>query len=136
MSVLHIGAALEAALDAISPPIDTDWENGQAFEPINGTPYQRVNVLFARPDNPEVGRSYMQRGFMQVTLLYPHGEGAGPAQTRAELIRSTFYRTRALVSGSVTVTIENTPEIMPGFRDGDRYAVPVRVPFFADIQVS
>lgn len=136
MSAVSIRAALEAALAAMTPAIDTAWENGEGYEPTKDTPYQRVNILFARPDNPEVGRSYMQRGFMQVTLMYPPEKGPSTAGARAELLRSTFYRTRALVSGSVTVTIEFTPEIMPGFRDGDRYAVPVRVPFFADIQVS
>jgi len=133
MSVLHIGAALEAALDAISPPIDTDWENGQAFEPINGTPYQAVSVLFARPDNAEIGPQYVQRGFMQVTLMYPLNAGSGAAVARADLLRSTFRRGLSLTSGGVIVTIEKTPEIMPGFRDGDRYAVPVRVPFFAPV---
>lgn len=132
MTAAAIRAGLETALKAMTPPLDTAWENVD-FEPTPGEPYQKVNVLFARPDNPEVGRNYMQRGFMQVTLMYPIGKGPGAAQTRAEAIRSAFYRTRALTASGVTTTIEFTPEIMPGFRDGDRYAVPVRVPFFADI---
>lgn len=136
MSAVLIGAAMEAALDAMSPSLATARENGEAYEPVTGTPYQKVNILFARPENPEISRSYQQRGFMQVTLMYPINAGAGVAGARAELIRSAFYRSRPLTSGSVTVTVEFTPEIMPGVRDGDRYAVPVRVPFFADIPVT
>lgn len=133
MSVVAIRAALETALAAMSPAVSTAYEN-KAFTPVLGTPYQRVAIMFARPVNIENTASHMEQGFMQVTLAYPENSGPGAAATRAELIRTAFYRGRCIVSGSVTVVLDATPEVMPGFVDGDRYCVPVRVRFFANIQ--
>ena len=135
MSRVAIRAALETALNAMSPALATAWEN-RPYTPEAGTPYQRVNVLFARPVNSEISRAFEQDGFMQVTLLYPPDAGPGDAAARADLLTTTFYRGRSLTSGGVTVTILYTPETLPGFRDGDRYAVPVRVPFHAEISAA
>lgn len=134
MSVAAIRAALESALAAVTPTIATAWENAE-FTPTPGTPYQRVYVLFAEPANTEISRSYMEQGFMQVSLAYPLNGGPGPAAARAELLRSIFYRGRSLLAAGVTTTIERTPEIAPGQFDGDRYVVPVRIRFFAHIPV-
>ncbi|MDO8800049.1 phage tail terminator-like protein [Phenylobacterium sp.] len=133
MSVVAIRAALETALAAISPALATAAEN-VAYTPTPGTPYQRAAVLFARPDNQELSAAHVAQGFMQTTLCYPTNAGPGAASTRAELIRTTFYRGRSLtpVSG-VTVTVFTTPEIMPGYVDGDRYCIPVRVYFRAPV---
>lgn len=134
MSSVSIRAALETALNAMSPSISTAFEN-VAFSPTAGTAYQRVNVLFGTPLNDEISRSYEERGFMQVTLCYPVNAGPGTAATRAELVRSSFYRGRTLTASGVTVLINLTPEILPAFVDGDRYCIPVRVPFKAPITV-
>ena len=132
MTALLIRQALETKLGTISPALATAYENVQ-FKPTNGTAYQAVYVLFAQPDNRETGRQYVARGFMQVSLFYPQGGGAEPATSRAELIRSTFYRGLSLTNGGVTVTIERTPEILPGRNDDDRFVLPVRIPFYAPV---
>lgn len=132
MSAVKIRAALEVALNAMSPALSTAWENA-AFVPVPGTPYQQVNVLFASPDNIEFGRTHRESGFMQVKLMYPLQVGTSAAAARAELIRSTFYRGASFTSSGVTVVVERTPEISPGSVDGDRYAIPVKVRFFANI---
>jgi hypothetical protein len=132
MSAVSIRAALETALNSMSPALATAWEN-IAYTPTPGTAYQRVNLLMARPENAETGPRYLERGFMQVTLSYPLNTGPAAAATRAELIRSTFYRTATFTSGGVTVSIDQTPEVAPAMIEGDRYEVPVRVYFFAPI---
>jgi hypothetical protein len=53
--------------------------------------------------------------------------------TRAELIRSTFYRGASFTSGGVTVNIEKTPEIAPGRVEEDRFVIPVKVRIFAHV---
>lgn len=133
MSVVAIRAALETALAAMSPALSTAYEN-KAHTPVTGTPYQRVAIMFARPDNEELSAAHVAQGFMQVTLFYPENAGPSAASTRAELIRTTFYRGRSMtpVSG-VAVTVFTTPEIMPGYVDGDRYCIPVRVRFRAPV---
>lgn len=130
MSLLKVRQALETALAAISPALDTAWEN-TPFTPTTGTPYQRVHLLAAEPDNPEMGTLATERGFMQVTLCYPLDTGPGAAMARAELIRATFIRGASFAASGVTTTIERTPEIAPAMIEEDVYAIPVRIRFYA-----
>ena len=132
MSSVLIRAALETALAAMTPSLATAYENAPFTVPSGA--YQRCAVLFAEPAVTEMsGTHHREQGYMQVTLCYPLGAGAGAAQARAELIRSTFYRGRTFTSGSVSVIIERHPEIIPGRADDDRFIVPVKIRFFANI---
>lgn len=134
MSLSAIRAALETQLSAITPALPTAWENAP-FEPPAGAPYQRVNLIPAPPENPTFGDGFRrERGMLQVTLAYPLGSGPAQAAARSELIRQAFPRGASLTAGGIVTTIEKTPEIGPGLIEGDRYAVPVRVRFFANIQ--
>lgn len=130
MSLLAVRNALETALNAMSPALATAWENAP-YTPVNGTPYQRVYLLAAEPDNPEMGGHVTERGFMQITLCYPLDAGPNAAMTRAELIRATFPRGAAFTASGITTQVERTPEIAPALIEDDRYCVPVRVRFFA-----
>lgn len=124
--------ALYTALDAITPALETAWENVD-FVP-SSNPYQRVNVLFADPNNLGYGSGpYREIGYMQVKLMYPQSEGALKAGARAELIRDTFYRGSSFTSDGVTTVIEKTPSISGGHIEDDRWAVIVKIPFFANI---
>jgi len=132
MSIVSIRAALETALAAISPTLATAYENS-GYTPTPGTAYQDVAVLFARPENTENSAAHLALGFMQATLRYPLNTGSGTAAARAEAIRTAFPRGRSLTSGSVKVTITDTPEIMPAYVDADRFCIPVRVRFHSHI---
>lgn len=132
MSVVKIRAALETALNAMSPALSTAWENA-AFTPVAGTAYQQVNILFAAPDNMEFGSRHRELGYMQVRLMYPQAVGTSTVAARAELIRTTFYRGASFTNGGVTVIVEKTPEVGAGTIDGDRFVIPVKIRFFANI---
>lgn len=132
MSALLVRAALEVALAAMTPTLATAYENAP-YTPVVGTPFQRVTMLFATPDNPEFGSLYTEQGFLQVDLSYPLNAGPGDASARAELIRSTFTRGATFIASAVKVHVTRTPEIMPGRVEADRYVVPVRIPFHAHI---
>ena len=133
MSAKAIRAALEAQLSAINPALTTVWENS-TVTPTSGTPYQRTNLLRANPDNPTIGTThYRELGVFQVSLHYPLNAGPSPAETRAELVRTQFKRGTTLTSGGITVTIDGTPTIASGFVDGDRWVVPVSIPYWANI---
>ena len=133
MSAVLIRAALETALAAMSPALLTAWENDAFTPPGASTPWQEVALLLAQPENAETGGQYTQRGFLQVSLRYPTGVGTGAASTRAEAVRAAFKKGFAFSSGGVTVRIFRTPEVLPGRRDGDRWLIPVRVYFTAQI---
>lgn len=133
MSAKAIRAALEARLNAMSPAVSTAYEN-VAFTPVSGTAFQRTNLLRANPDNPIIGTGfYRELGVFQVSLHYPLNAGPSPAETRAELVRTQFKRGTTLTSGGITVTIDGTPTIASGFVDGDRWVVPVSIPYWANI---
>lgn len=111
----------------------TAWDNVQ-FNPVPSLPYQKVNVMFASPENPSFGGDhYREIGFMQVSLLYPIGLGTLDIETRAELIRATFPRGASFEKDGVTVHIPRTPEIMNGMPVDESYAIPIRIPFYADV---
>ena len=137
MSAVAVRSALQEALVDITPTIGFAWENVK-YSPVPGTPYARVTVLLAEPANAEVGAGartyYTEQGFMQVDLRYPLGNGPTAALTRAEAIRSTFYRGASFTASGVTAHIERTPEIMPGRVEDDRFVIPVRSRFYAHIR--
>lgn len=132
MSVLKIRAALETALAAMTPALATAWEN-TAYTPTTGAPYQRVSMTFAEPVNTEYGRSFQQGGLFVVALCWPQGAGMADIAARVELLRSTFYRGASFTSDGLTATVARTPLILAAILEGDRYVVPVQVPFLATI---
>ena len=134
MSQAKIKTALEAALTALNPAIQTASEN-LVFEPVAGSPYQVVSFLFAQPENPTLGDGfYRERGIMQVSLRWPAGEGDGAITAHAEAIRAGLHRGLSISRESVTTVIDRTPEIGSGSTDGNRYVINVRIRFFANIQ--
>lgn len=133
MSALKIKAALETALNTITPLLKTIFENSD-YVAVTGTAYQMTNILSIEPENPTFGDGFRrERGIFQISLMYPLNAGAGAAVTQAELIRQKFYRGATFVSGGVTVTIERTPEIGAGYVDLDRWRIPVKVRWYANI---
>ena len=129
MSTVSIRAALESALNAISPALATAFENANFKPPAESVPYQIVHVLFARPDNQEIGRAHQELGYLQVKLMYPIRTGSLAAMSRAELLRTTFYRGSTVTSGGVVVNIIETPEITPSGVEDNRYGVIVKIRF-------
>jgi hypothetical protein len=132
MSIIAIRAALETALDALSPALDTAWEN-LAFEPTADVPYQRASLLFALPDDQEISGRHLEQGFLQVDLCYPPGEGSGAAAARAALLKSTFRKGVCLTASGVTVLVAQTPQILTYAIDAERYVLPVRISFRAQV---
>lgn len=133
MSAKAIRAALEAYLNTMTPAVSIAAEN-MNFTPVSGTPFQRINLLRANPENPTIGAThYRELGVFQVSLHYPMNAGPSPAETRAELVRAHFKRGTTLTNSGITVTIDGTPTIASGFVDGDRWVVPVSIPYWANI---
>jgi hypothetical protein len=133
MSIVNIRAALESKLNNMENSLPTAWENAP-YTPITGTAYQRVWLLVAEPGNPTFGDDYYrEQGILQVTLYYPLQTGSGTAAARADLIRSTFKRGTSMTSGGNTVIVYRTPEISNGRVEGDRWALPVRIRWYAGI---
>jgi hypothetical protein len=132
MSIISVRAALEAKLNAMTPALATSWEN-VPYTPVSGTAYQAAYLLPVT-ENPTMGADHHRlAGIFQVNLFYPLLTGTLTAATRAELIKATFKRGTTMTSGSIKVIVDRTPEIGQGRPDGDRWMIPVRIRFFADI---
>jgi hypothetical protein len=137
-AVVSIRAALETAINAISPSISTGYENSD-FTPPEITvsasvtelqaAYQMVHILFAEPSNATYGSAHQALGYVQIRLMYPPQRGTAAINARAELIRSTFYRGASFTDSGYTVVISRTPEIMPGQNEDGRFAQIVKIPF-------
>lgn len=133
MSDKIVQTLLETALRDNLAAMDTAYEN-VAFKPTPGAPYQRVEHLRANPENPEMTGNFKRLlGIMQVTLMYPQSKGAGAAMDRAALTAAYFRKGRQITGSGVTVTVGGAPHVMAGAVDGDRWSVPVRIPYFANI---
>ena len=133
MSIVAVRSALQAKLDGMSPALATAWEN-VGYTPVTGTPYQAAFVMPATPENPTMGDDfYREQGIFQISLFYPLDVGTGVAEARAELIKTTFKRGTSMISGTVTVRIDRTPDISAGRVDGDRWHIPVKIRWFAGI---
>lgn len=131
MSQVSISAALEVALNAMTPALDTAWCNAAYIPPAVSRPYQVAWMMYGTPVNRELGRRYEENGYLQVDLMYPLQAGSSAAWARGELIRQTFYRGATFSSGGQTVTIMNTPSINNGQVEGTRWKVTVKIPFHA-----
>jgi hypothetical protein len=116
----------------MTPALATVWEN-TAYTPVAGTPYQSISMLRARPENPTFDKFVRELGLFQVSLFYPVDKGSKDAETRAELIKVTFYKNLLASLSGINVTIYGTPHVLPGMRDGDRWMVPVRIPYYSNI---
>lgn len=133
MSTAIVRKAMEKRLALITPALATAYEN-VTFAPVAGTPYQRINLLPNTPDNRVMGSAvYFERGIFQITLCYPQGTGPGAAEARAQVVRAHFKRGTSMTESGVIVLITDTPRVSPAFMDGDRYCIPISVPFQAQI---
>lgn len=117
----------------MSPSLPTAWPN-VTFDPDNRVPWQKVNVVFAKPAEPTAGADfYRENGYLQVTLYYPLLQGDGPATLRAELIRKAFPKGSTITKDDVTVQFNNVAQILEGVPTDEQYIVVVQVPFYANI---
>lgn len=132
MSLFKIRAALETALNNMSPALATAWEN-TPFNPVSGVPYQQVFIDPAEPYHQEFGQLYEQSGIFQINLRYPLQNGIAEAQTRGELVQGIFKRGLSFSSDGVTVTIQKTPAIGRGAVVDNRWFLPIRIYFYAHL---
>ena len=136
MSNLAIMSALQTRLLAMPSGIakaQTAWP-GTVFNPTADVPYQRVSLIPAPPLNYS-GLSPFKRlsGIFQVDFCYPFGGGSGLADAQADALAAWFPQGLSATANSVTTRVDRTPEIKSGRVEGDRWVIPVRITYFANI---
>jgi Bacteriophage related domain of unknown function len=133
MSQSNIRIALETRVKAMVPLIKT-VEEDQVYTPEKDVPYQQIHINFAKPANPTLGDGYYrERGYLQLTLRYPHNKGAGAIEDQTELLKQWFPRGLSLTANGVTTVIYETPDVSKAPSEGDRTIRIVKIPFWAEI---
>ncbi len=133
MELLNITKAFHKRLATITPSLATAYES-VSFEPVQGTPYQIVQLVPTSPANPTLGGShYREQGTFQIFLCYPANAGTFPVLERAELTRSYFQRGTTLVEGTSIINILQTPKIAGTSISQDRIIVPVIIQYSVEV---
>lgn len=135
MSNTLIRQFFEPALALITDKtlIDTAFENTQ-FEPTDGKPWQQVWLMMGTVENPIMTPGFhRETGYLQITLNYPSGKGAKDAEARAGVIIAAFPRGRSFGAAKISLIVSPSPYASPGRADGNRWAIPVKIPFFANV---
>jgi len=125
----EIQAALDARLAGLSglPPVA--WENVN-YEPTEGDAWIRPTNLPSGAQSVGIatGQSIRTRGFYQIDIFTPAGNGPGAALTLADQIADHFsYGLRLTRGGSVAVL--GTPVQDPASASGAWFRVAVIVPY-------
>ncbi len=106
------------------------------YSPVIGVPYQRVHVVFAKPENPSFGSGHTrEHGFLQVDLHYPKNTGTVALELRVEEIRNSFKYGDTMTMCGITTHVSGTPATLGGDPEDEFYQLSVRVPFWADVFV-
>lgn len=132
-AIIDTKRAMERVLLAITPSIPTAFESVD-FEPPVSTMYQRCQFMINPPDDPVFTAGYHRENIqMQVFVTDTKGHGTTAANTRAELIRSTFYKGRTWIEGSTRIHILRTPQMQSAFAVQDRIVIPVLINLVAEV---
>jgi len=132
MSIVKIRQALETGLSTITPALATAYEN-VSYTPVTGIPYQTVYVIPNNPDNLTLGDSlFFEKGYMQVSLKYPLGNGTVACATQAELVRQKFKRGATFTKDGISVWMNATPSVS-FVTEADRYTAVVKIYFYSQI---
>lgn len=129
--LLDIPRALEArATEVLTPVVGADniaYPN-VLFAAKPGTPWARVDHLPARTSAAGLGLDAQTRhpGVFQVSLFFPLGAGAGPANTAAQAVCDGFARGTSLQVGATIVRIQSA-SAGPGLREEPWWMRPVSV---------
>ncbi len=102
----EIKSALVSYLESLSLGIPLNYPN---MEQDTSVPAGDVTIHFNEPEVVTLGQGGEDehRGFMQILLKYPVGEGDGALMAMADTIRQAFLAGQSCSYGSQTVTIIN-----------------------------
>lgn len=133
----HIEAVIANALLARASTValptgfEKAWPNVPYNPEGNTTGYVRFSVLKNTPTNPRIrfGDEPIRRGIFQASVFMPEGNGIILINDVAASVRDAFARGTKIISGSITIRIDEEPSIGPNLQDGVWVQVPVSAPY-------
>lgn len=137
--ILEFKAAIENYINQSLASNDYDFvfENLD-YKPTPGKPYINVNFMFAQSQNPTFTtpsglQHIFDSGYIQFSLFHPIGLGRGASDAMQQSLRAIFKRGTSFTLTTGMVTIKDTPSLGTGRDTGDRWLVPVKVFFLANL---
>lgn len=129
-----VRAAFDLALQAMDVTLPTRFGH-KSYTPPAG-PYQWAVLPASTPDDATLGDGpSREEGFYQVMLCYPDTAGDGEILRRVHEIKESFKRGRVLQQAGVRIVVTATPTMYSGLKDGNRWCVPVRIFWFAEVGI-
>lgn len=106
------------------------WDNQDIPETQN-PPYIQVQMVRTGRRNiaNDGTAAKVSAGFVQITVVEAENTFATQSQTTADDICAHFPKALGLDGSTGRVTITEEPDVVPGFRDGPEWRVPVRVEY-------
>lgn len=97
----------------------------------NGTGYVRFSILKNTPTNPRIGfgNEPIRRGIFQASVFVPEGHGLSTATETAGLICDAFARGTKINSGSITIRIDDEPDVGPDIQEPGWTQIPISIPY-------
>jgi hypothetical protein len=135
MAKSDIKIAIEKALDTVTPTLATVREN-VSYQPIVGTPYQRIWFMDLIPTSPEITKSHQLESYFQIDLLYKLENGTKDISTRAALIEAVFKKGLSFSHNGQIVNITKPAIIERGRVEGDRWKVCIKIYYSSWIIVN
>ena len=128
-------AATQAAFDALLSSFTLGGPlvvEGQAYEPIAGTPYlsARLSAYARAPVALDANSPFQVTGAYQINVNRPANEGKATAAAIADLLVALFPRGTALALATGTVLSITSVGAAPAITSGDWLTVPVVVSWF------
>lgn len=134
MSLLDVRKALNTHMAVLATTtVDTVDENVPFKPAAADRPYEVLHLMPGTPENAAMGptSAIWRVGIFQVSLYYPVNKGSATAAQRAQAIAAHFARGTTLTSGSVRVKLTKPADIRNARLEGERYVLPVQIPFLA-----
>jgi hypothetical protein len=127
--------ALLARLQALTldPELPVAWPE-VAFAPETDAPdgkYLAVSFFPNRPAWEGIASGKVDQGLLQVSVVWPKGEGQiAPLQVAASVM-AQFAKGLELVSGATKVKVYGEPWAAPPIVEADKVSVPITIPWKA-----
>lgn len=107
---------------AFTPPVDGQGKAKPYLE-VRHLPNTNVNLFIGNE------ATVQYQGLLQITVVYPAGQGIIKPSEIAGLVASHFAKGTVLRDAGVNVRIYQKPSVARSIQDTDRIRVPVTIPY-------
>lgn len=129
----RVKEALYQRLDALtlSPALPVAYFDDLEFQKPSDNKYVEARIFTAPPIDLHVGANsepVQYEGFLQLTLIWPEGDGEIPPAEKLDLLCNWFKRgTRLSCGGTVTLEVFRTPTLLSPIKEEPRVRYPVTI---------